>query len=113
MEGRLGAPSYGMFAIEDLLENYVTPDGVTMNGMPMGLLGPPDDDFTSGFEWGGEWTVTYETFRDMGGAFMAAMLQIYGLIVWEFKNFRNCWCHYGSDSFNANWNYTWPLDFGC
>ena len=87
MEGRLGAPIYGMFNVEDILENYVTPDGVTMTGMPMGLLGPPDDSFQSGFEWGGEWTVTYETFRDMGGAFMAAMLLIYGLIVWEFKNF--------------------------
>jgi len=87
MEGRLGAPIYGMFAIEDILENYVTPDGVTMTGMPMGLIGPPDDNFASGFEWTGEWTVTYETFRDMGGAFMAAMLLIYGLIVWEFKNF--------------------------
>jgi len=87
MEGRLGAPIYGMFAIEDLLENYVTPDGVTMSGMPMGLIGPPEDSYKSGFEWGGEWTVTYETFRDMGGAFIAAMLLIYGLIVWEFKNF--------------------------
>jgi len=87
MAGRLGAPIYGMFAIEDILENYVTPDGVTMTGMPMGLIGPPSDSFTSGFEWTGEWTVTYETFRDMGGAFMAAMLLIYGLIVWEFKNF--------------------------
>ena len=87
MEGRLGAPIYGMFAIEDLLESYVTPDGVTMTGMPMGLIGPPEDSYSSGFEWGGEWTVTYETFRDMGGAFMAAMILIYGLIVWEFKNF--------------------------
>ncbi len=87
MQGRLGAPIYGMFSVEDILKNYVTPDGVTMTGMPMGLIGPPDDSFKSGFEWGGEWTVTYETFRDMGGAFMAAMLLIYGLIVWEFKNF--------------------------
>ncbi|MCW9014940.1 MAG: efflux RND transporter permease subunit [Gammaproteobacteria bacterium] len=87
MEGRLGAPIYGMFAVEDILETYETPDGVTMTGMPMGLLGPPGDSFQSGFEWGGEWTVTYETFRDMGGAFMAALLLIYALIVWEFKNF--------------------------
>ena len=87
MEGRLGAPIYGMYAIENLLESYVTPDGVTMTGMPMGLIGPPEDSYKSGFEWGGEWTVTYETFRDMGGAFIAAMLLIYGLIVWEFKNF--------------------------
>lgn len=87
MEGRLGAPIYGMFNVEDMLEKYKTPDGVTMTGMPMGLIAPPEDDIESGFEWGGEWTVTYETFRDMGLAFMAALLLIYGLIVWEFKNF--------------------------
>jgi multidrug efflux pump subunit AcrB len=87
MEGRLGAPIYGMFGIEDLIKEYTTPDGVTMETMPWTLLGPPNEDTVSGFEWTGEWTVTYETFRDMGGAFMAALVLIYGLIVWEFKNF--------------------------
>ncbi len=87
MEGRLGAPIYGMFGVEDELDNYTTPDGVQITGMPWGLLGPPDTDSISGFEWGGEWTVTYETFRDMGGAFMAAMLLIYALIVLEFKDY--------------------------
>ncbi|MCK5386235.1 MAG: efflux RND transporter permease subunit [Gammaproteobacteria bacterium] len=87
MEGRLGAPIYGMYGVEDLLEKYTTPDGVTMTGMPWGLIGPPEDDSQSGFEWTGEWTVTYETFRDMGAAFMVALVLIYGLIVWEFKNF--------------------------
>ena len=87
MTGRLGAPIYGMFGVEDLLENYTAPDGVKITGMPMGLLGPPDNDLQSGFEWGGEWTVTYETFRDMGIAFMAAMLLIYGLIVIEFRDY--------------------------
>ena len=87
MEGRLGAPIYGMFGVEDLLESYTSPDGVTMTGMPMGLIGPPVGDSVSGFEWTGEWTVTYETFRDMGLAFMAALVLIYGLIVWEFRDF--------------------------
>jgi len=87
MEGRLGAPIYGMFGVEDLIKEYTTPDGVQMETMPWTLLGPPADDFKSGFEWTGEWTVTFETFRDMGIAFMAAMVLIYGLIVWEFKNF--------------------------
>ena len=87
MEGFLGAPIYGMYEVEDMLLDYKTPDGVTMTGMPLGLIGPPEDDIESGFEWAGEWTVTYETFRDMGLAFMAALLLIYGLIVWEFKNF--------------------------
>ena len=87
MQGRLGAPIYGMLDIEDMVKEYQTPDGVIMGTMPMNLLGPPADDSVSGYEWTGEWTVTYETFRDMGGAFMAAMILIYGLIVWEFKNF--------------------------
>jgi multidrug efflux pump subunit AcrB len=87
MEGRLGAPIYGMFGVEDQLESYTTPDGVKISGMPEGLIGPPDSDYQSGFEWTGEWTVTYETFRDMGLAFMAALILIYGLIVWEFRNF--------------------------
>jgi hypothetical protein len=40
------------------------------------------------WEWSGEWTVTYETFRDMGAAFMVALVLIYILVVWEFGNFR-------------------------
>ena len=58
-----------------------------MTTKPMNQYGPPKDDFKSNYEWTGEWTVTYETFRDMGIAFMAALVLIYGLIVWEFKNF--------------------------
>ena len=87
MTGFLGAPIYGMFSVEDMLDDYLAPDGVEVTGMPMGLLGPPANDLQSGFEWGGEWTVTYETFRDMGLAFMAAMLLIYGLIVVEFRDY--------------------------
>jgi hypothetical protein len=87
MEGRLGAPIYGMLGIEDFVKEYTTPDGNQMTTMPMNLFGPPKDDFQSNYEWTGEWTVTYETFRDMGIAFMAALVLIYGLIVWEFKNF--------------------------
>ena len=87
MQGRLGAPIYGMLNIEDMVKEYTTPDGVKMETMPWNLFGPPSDDSVSAYEWTGEWTVTYETFRDMGGAFMAALILIYGLIVWEFKNF--------------------------
>jgi multidrug efflux pump subunit AcrB len=87
MEGRLGAPIYGMLGIDDKIKEYTTPDGVKMETMPWTLLELNKDDSSSHYEWTGEWTVTYETFRDMGGAFMAAMILIYGLIVWEFKNF--------------------------
>jgi multidrug efflux pump subunit AcrB len=87
MQGRLGAPIYGMLNIDDKIKEYLTPDGVKMETMPWTLLELNKDDSSSHYEWTGEWTVTYETFRDMGGAFMAAMILIYGLIVWEFKNF--------------------------
>ena len=83
--GRLGAPIYGMFAVGDLLADYTPPDGGTLEAA---WVGPPADGFKSAFEWTGEWTVTYETFRDMGIAFAAAMVLIYMLVVWEFGNFR-------------------------
>jgi multidrug efflux pump subunit AcrB len=83
--GRLGAPIYGMLSVEDLLKDYVAPDGVKVEST---YIGPPKDSFRSSFEWSGEWTVTYETFRDMGIAFAAALALIYMLVVWEFGNFR-------------------------
>jgi hypothetical protein len=82
--GRLGAPIYGMLQVGDLLQDYVSPDGVIVESS---MAGVPVDTYHSGFEWGGEWTVTYETFRDMGLAFGVALVLIYMLVVWEFKNF--------------------------
>ncbi len=85
--GDLAAPVYAMFQIEDLIKEtgYVTPDGVTPEGY---WLGPPPSDQVSSWEWAGEWTVTFETFRDMGAAFCVALVLIYILVVWEFGNFR-------------------------
>lgn len=84
MTGRLGAPIYGMLAVEELLDSYLAPDGVNISGT---LTGAPHSDNASGFEWSGEWVVTYETFRDMGLAFAAALVLIYILLVIEFRNF--------------------------
>ena len=82
--GRLAAPIYAMIEVDRLLASYKTPDGVTIAGT---LVGPPSESNHSGFEWTGEWTVTYETFRDMGLAFAAAIVLIYMLVVLEFGNF--------------------------
>ncbi|MCP3851250.1 MAG: efflux RND transporter permease subunit [Gammaproteobacteria bacterium] len=84
MEGRLGAPIYGILSIEETLKDYTAPDGVHITGT---MTAAPEDDLHSGFEWSGEWVVTYETFRDMGLAFAAALVLIYGLLVLEFRNF--------------------------
>lgn len=93
----LSAPIYGMLEIESLLKDYETPDGINMidsgctDLLVMSFcdryIGPPKVLGQSGFEWTGEWTVTYETFRDMGMAFAVAMILIYILVVWLFGNF--------------------------
>ena len=85
--GTLAAPTYAMMQVQNRLDElgYVAPDGVKPEAY---WLGPPPSDTVSAFEWAGEWTVTYETFRDMGAAFMVALVLIYILVVWEFGNFR-------------------------
>ncbi|MGB0127251.1 MAG: efflux RND transporter permease subunit, partial [Rhodocyclaceae bacterium] len=82
--GKLGAPLYGMLAVDAQLKSYTTPDGQVMSGR---YFSRPDDPGVSGFKWDGEWEVTYVTFRDMGIAFGAALVLIYILVVAEFRNF--------------------------
>ncbi len=93
--GHLAAPVYAMFQIQDLMakQNYTAPDGTRPaegGGFDDAFywLGPPPDNKRLSWEWAGEWTVTYETFRDMGAAFAVALVLIYILVVWEFGNFR-------------------------
>ena len=38
--------------------------------------------------WDGEWEVTWVTFRDMGAAFIVALLGIYILVVAQFGSFK-------------------------
>ncbi len=85
--GDLAAPVYAMLQVQNRLKEmgYVAPDGTEPKAH---WLGPPPTDRVSGFEWAGEWTVTFETFRDMGAAFGVALVLIYILVVWEFGNFR-------------------------
>ncbi|HHJ19952.1 MAG TPA: efflux RND transporter permease subunit, partial [Gammaproteobacteria bacterium] len=82
--GKLPAPIYAMNDIDDKLKDHPTPDGIIMSGT---RISAPAYDDISGFEWSGEWTVTYETFRDMGMAFAVALVAIYMLVVWQFGNF--------------------------
>ncbi len=47
-----------------------------------------EDGKTYRLEWGGEWELTMDTFRDMGLAMILSLLAIYFLVVGEFKSFR-------------------------
>jgi multidrug efflux pump subunit AcrB len=52
------------------------------------LNGQPEDESVPSMLWDGEWEITWVTFRDMGGAFMVALLGIYILVVAQFRSFR-------------------------
>ena len=83
--GRFEAPIYGMLAVQDQIDKInwgkAGPPAIRYHGQPL------DESHTS-LLWDGEWEVTYVTFRDMGVAFMVAILGIYLLVVAQFGSFR-------------------------
>ena len=82
--GRFEAPIYGMLAVQDALAKMDWGPG----GPPqIKYHGQPLDESHSTLLWDGEWEVTYVTFRDMGAAFMVAILGIYLLVVAQFGSF--------------------------
>lgn len=87
--GHLAAPVYGQKEVEQFIidDNYVSKDGTALADQFYWFRDPADTDRSTAIVWGGEWTVTFETFRDMGIAFMAALVLIYMLIVAQFGNF--------------------------
>ncbi|CAA7612451.1 efflux RND transporter permease subunit [Magnetospirillum sp. SS-4] len=77
LAGRFEAPIYGMFAVNDRLED-----------IRIAYHGQPRDESSPTLLWDGEWEITYVTFRDMGAAFGVAILGIYLLVVAQFGSFR-------------------------
>jgi len=85
LAGRFEAPIYGMFAVEDQIKAM----DWGKDGPPtIKYHGQPQDDSKPTLLWDGEWEVTYVTFRDMGAAFMVALLGIYLLVVAQFGSFK-------------------------
>lgn len=85
LAGEYEAPIYGMMAVNDLIKKH------DWNGLasPQILLhGQPTDETKPSLLWDGEWEVTYVTFRDMGAAFVVALLAIYILVVAQFGSFK-------------------------
>ena len=85
MAGELESPAYAILGMEDKLKAIPLPAGYEMNEM---YLGQPEfeDDYT--VKWDGEWQITLEVFRDLGIAFLGAIILIYILIVGWFQNFK-------------------------
>ncbi|MBY8034585.1 efflux RND transporter permease subunit [Vibrio fluvialis] len=79
MTGDIDSPLYGMFSIGSRLDQQMNLEQYYIH-QPDGLSGVA-------VLWDGEWTITYETFRDMGIAYAVGMILIYLLVVAQFKSY--------------------------
>ncbi len=84
LSGKLDSPLYGMAEIASDLPDADSPEG----GITQYLVRQPADPYAPSLKWDGEWQVTYETFRDMGLAYMVGLLLIYLLVVAQFHSYR-------------------------
>jgi len=84
MAGKLESPVYAMNDMSDHLKEIKLPKGYELQE---NYTSQPkfEDEFT--LKWDGEWQITYEVFRDLGIAFLIAIIIIYMLIIGLFQNF--------------------------
>ena len=85
LAGAYEAPLYGIIEVGRLI------DAADWGDLPkpqIALHGQPTDTSTPVLLWDGEWEVTWVTFRDMGAAFMVALVGIYILVVAQFGSFK-------------------------
>ncbi|WP_417238883.1 efflux RND transporter permease subunit [Bizionia sp.] len=85
MAGELESPAYAILGMEDKLKEIPLEKGYELNEL---YLGQPDFEDNYTVKWDGEWQITLEVFRDLGIAFLGAIILIYILIVGWFQNFK-------------------------
>ena len=85
LAGAFEAPVYGMIEVDNRIEAH---DWGSLPKPKIALHGQPADESVPTLLWDGEWEVTWVTFRDMGGAFMVALVGIYVLVVAQFGSFK-------------------------
>ena len=83
--GSIDSPLYGMFAMRSRLAQIDTPGGGRLGET---FIRQPDDPWRDyAIKWDGEWQITYETFRDMGAAYLVGLVLIYLLVVAQFGSY--------------------------
>jgi multidrug efflux pump subunit AcrB len=82
--GEIESPVYAMLKLGPEIGKIKIPEGYVIE-QHMATL-PSDPDRYS-MKWDGEWQITYELFRDLGIAFAAVLILIYGLVVGWFQSF--------------------------
>jgi multidrug efflux pump subunit AcrB len=85
LAGAYEAPIYGILNVNKLVAAH---DWGALGQPAIRFHGQPDDESKPAILWDGEWEITYVTFRDMGAAFLVAIVGIYILVVAQFGSFR-------------------------
>jgi multidrug efflux pump subunit AcrB len=86
LAGAYEAPIYGMLAVNAAIDAHDW-EAKGLVKPVVRLNGQPEDESVTSVLWDGEWEITWVTFRDMGGAFLVALVGIYILVVAQFRSF--------------------------
>jgi len=82
--GEIESPVYAVLKIGPEIDKIKIPEGYQIEQHMAAL---PSDAGRYSMKWDGEWHITYEVFRDLGIAFAAVLILIYGLVVGWFQSF--------------------------
>ena len=82
--GEIESPVYAVLKIGPKIDKIQIPEGYQVEQHMAAL---PSDSSRYSMKWDGEWHITYEVFRDLGIAFAAVLILIYGLVVGWFQSF--------------------------
>ena len=82
--GEIESPVYAILKLGPEIDKIKIPEGYQIEQHMAALPSDPD---RYSMKWDGEWHITYEVFRDLGIAFAAVLILIYGLVVGWFQSF--------------------------
>jgi multidrug efflux pump subunit AcrB len=82
--GVIESPIYAMHKLGPQIDKIKIPEGYVIE-QHMAALPSASDRYS--MKWDGEWHITHELFRDLGIAFAAVLILIYGLVVGWFQSF--------------------------
>lgn len=78
------SPVYALMNMNEELKKVKLPEGYSLTVLNSEQ---PENESDYSLKWDGEWQITYEVFRDLGIAFLVAIIIIYMLIVGWFQSF--------------------------
>jgi multidrug efflux pump subunit AcrB len=82
--GAMESPVYAILKLGPQMDQFRAPGGYAIEQHMAAL---PESGERYSIKWDGEWHITYEVFRDLGIAFAAVLILIYGLVVGWFQSF--------------------------